>query len=87
MSFGIAWSVGYYLNESASKLITCTSVWEERELVLPVSITRNHHEKSPCNEHPHTPHFYVVKMGNRSIHVFLFLLQNIDSGYSLEPPQ
>ena len=42
---------------------------------------------SPCNEHPLTPHFYIVKLGFTGVYIFfLFLLQNIDCGYSLEPP-
>ena len=43
---------------------------------------------SPCNKHPLTPHFYIVKLGFTGIYFFfLFLLPNIDCGYSLEPPQ
>ena len=42
---------------------------------------------SPCNEHPLTPHFYIAKVGFTRVYIFfLFLLQNIDCGYSLEPP-
>ena len=42
---------------------------------------------SPCNEDPLTPHFYIVKLGFTGVYFFfLFLLQNIDCGYSLEPP-
>ena len=44
---------------------------------------------SPSNEHTLTPHIYKVKLGGggyRGLHFFLFLLQNIDCGYSLEPP-
>ena len=41
----------------------------------------------PCDLYPLTPHFYIVKLGYRGIHFFLFLLLNIDCGYSLEPPQ
>ena len=35
------------------------------------------------------PHFYVVKLGFTGIYIifFLFLLKNIDCGYSLEPPR
>ena len=41
----------------------------------------------PCNEHPLTPHFYIEKVGFTRVYIFfLFLLQNIDCGYSLEPP-
>ena len=40
----------------------------------------------PCNVYPLKPHFYIVKMGNTGVYLFfLFLLQNIDCGYSLEP--
>ena len=42
----------------------------------------------PCNVYPLTPHFYIVKLGFTGVYIiFLFLLQNIDCGYSLEPPQ
>ena len=42
----------------------------------------------PCNEHPLTPHFYIVKLGFTGVYIiFLFLLKNIYCGYSLEPPQ
>ena len=36
----------------------------------------------PCYEYPLKPHFYIEKLGFAG--VFLFLLQNIDCGYSLE---
>ena len=42
----------------------------------------------PCNEYHLKPHFYIAKMGFAGIYLFfLFLLQNIDCGYSLEPPR
>ena len=42
----------------------------------------------PCNEHPHTPHIYIEKVGFTRVYIFfLFLLQNIDCGYLLEPPR
>ena len=42
----------------------------------------------PCNEHPLKPHFYIEKVGFTRVYIFfLFLLQNIDCGYSLEPPR
>ena len=38
----------------------------------------------PCNVYPLKPHFYIVKLGYAGVyHFFLFLLQNIDCGYSL----
>ena len=42
----------------------------------------------PCNVYPLKTHFYVAKMGFAGVYlVFLFLLQNINCGYSLEPPR
>ena len=42
----------------------------------------------PCIEYPLKPHFYTVKLGYEGVYLFfLFLLQNIDCGYSLEPPR
>ena len=42
----------------------------------------------PCNVYPLKPHFYIVKLGYAGVYLFfLFWLQNIDSGYSLEPPR
>ena len=39
----------------------------------------------PCNIYPIEPHFYIAKMGYAGVYpFFLFLLQNIDCGYSLE---
>ena len=40
----------------------------------------------PCVYYPLTPHFYIVKLGFTGVYIIsLFLLQNIDCGYSLEP--
>ena len=37
---------------------------------------------------PLEPHFYVEKLGLTGVYLFfLFLFQNIDCGYSLEPPR
>ena len=42
----------------------------------------------PCNVYPLKPHFYTAKLGYAAVYLFfLFLLQNIDCGYSLEPPR
>ena len=42
----------------------------------------------PCNIYPLIPHFYIAKLGFAGVYLFfLFLLQNIDCGYSLEPPR
>ena len=42
----------------------------------------------PCSEYTLKPHFYIVKLGYAGVYLFfLFLVQNIDCGYSLEPPR
>ena len=52
-------------------------------VILFVSITKT----SPCNVQPLTSHFYIVKLGFTGVYIlFLFLLQNMDCGYSLETP-
>ena len=41
----------------------------------------------PCNVYPLIPHCYIVKLGYAGVYLFfLFLLQNIDCGYSLHLP-
>ena len=53
-------------------------------LVTVLSITKT----CPCNIYPLEPHFYIEKLGFKGVYLFfLFLLQNIDCGYSLEPPR
>ena len=40
------------------------------------------------NFDPIKPHFYIVKLGFTWVYIiFLILIKNIDSGYSLEPPR
>ena len=40
------------------------------------------------NFDPHKPHFYIVKLGFIGVYIiFLISAQNIDYGYSLEPPR
>ena len=40
------------------------------------------------NFDPLRPHFYIVKLGFTGVYIiFLIFAQNIDSGYSLEPPR
>ena len=40
------------------------------------------------NFDPRKPHFYIEKLGLQGYTLFfLFLLNNIDRGYSLEPPR
>ena len=46
--------------------------------ILPAS---GKHVREMCN-------FYIAKLGYAGVYLFfLFLLQNIDCGYSLEPPR
>ena len=49
----------------------------------------NHIRKTcPCNVYPIEPHFYIAKLGYAGVYLFFFfLLQNMDCGYSLEPPR
>ena len=48
-----------------------------------------HHENTLYNFDPLKPHFYIVILGFKGVYniFFLFLLKNIDCGYSLEPPR
>ena len=40
------------------------------------------------NLDPIKPHFYIIKLGFTGVHtIFHFSAQNIDCGYSLEPPR
>ena len=44
------------------------------------------HVREMCT--PLKPHFYIATLGYAGVYLFfLFLLQNIDCGYSLEPPR
>ena len=43
-----------------------------------------HHD----NVYPIVPHFNIVKLGCIGVYLFfLFLIQNIECGYPLEPPR
>ena len=49
---------------------------------------RNIRKTYPCDGYPLIPHFYIAKLGYAGVYLFfLFLLQNIDCVYSLEPPR
>ena len=53
-------------------------------IFMPIAIRKT----CPCNEYPPKPHFYIANLGYAGVYLFfLFLLQNIDCGYSLEPPR
>ena len=47
-----------------------------------------HQENMSVKCKPPQTHFYIAKLGYAGVYLFfLFLLQNIDCGYSLEPPR
>ena len=47
-----------------------------------------HPENTPLNFDPLKPHFYIVKLGFTGVYIIFFIsAQNIDCGYSLEPPR
>ena len=55
-----------------------------RSVASDLSITKT----SLYNFDPLKPHFYIVKLGFRGVYIiFLISAQNIDCGYSLEPPR
>ena len=48
----------------------------------------SHHETRLNNSDPLKPHFYIEKLGFTGVNIiFLISAQNIDCGYSLEPPR
>ena len=52
------------------------------------SVCLNITKTCPCNVYPPEPHFLKTKLGYAGVYLFfLFLLQNMDCGYSLEPPR
>ena len=61
----------------------------KREQRPVTSVIRNYHQENmSVIVYPLKPHFYIVKLGFTGVYIFfLFLLQNIDCGYSLEPPR
>ena len=64
-------------------------VRQAKKIILAgATFERNIRKTCPCNVYPLEPHFYIVKLGFAGLCLFfLFLLQNIDCGYSLEPPR
>ena len=99
ISMEIRFSALYCEKQRLSKYITPInsvpfnhmSIWVISQIIYEESLPQCSSlitKTSPCNEHPLTPHFYIVKLGFTGVYfVFLFLLRNIDCGYSLEPPQ
>ena len=57
-------------------------------LVLIITVLRNITKTCLYNFDPLKPHFYIVKLGFTGVYItFLISVQNIDCGYSLEPPR
>ena len=60
-----------------------------------LNMCQKHYQPDICitktcsyNVYPFEPHFYIEKVGYAWVYLFfLFLLQNKDFGYSLEPPR
>ena len=67
----------YIKNVSCGYLVTCL-----------ISITYLITKTRLYNFDPLKPHFYTVKLGFKGVYnIFLISAQNIDCGYSLEPPR
>ena len=59
---------------------TCRQGCSEKKVITNTSL---------YNFHPLKPHFYIVKLGFIGVYIILFWFicaQNVDCGYSLEPP-
>ena len=87
-------SSNYTTTMTTDSLSSCktTSGFLTMDLVLgPPGFTKVYYlirKTCPCNVYPLEPHFYIAKLGYARVYLFfLFLLQNIDCGYSLEPPR
>ena len=64
--------------------ISVCIIWDSQRCKVYADITK----PRLYNFDPHKPHFYIVKLGFTGVYIiFLFLLKNIDCGYSLEPPR
>ena len=62
--------------------------FESKEYTNDSEIRGLHHENIAYNFDPLKPHFYKVKLGFTGVYIiFLISAQNIDYGYSLEPPR
>ena len=74
---GICWEIGVARTMQIISLLQCV-LWFLSQL--------NIRKTYPCNVYPLEPQFYIAKLGYAGVYlIFLFLLQNIDCEYSLEP--
>ena len=63
--------------------------WNVLPMKTPISLTNQRHITKTClySFDPLKPHFYIVKLRFTGVNIiFLISAQNIDWGYSLEPP-
>ena len=65
-----------------------TSICCEKNKLFPIKMPYHHENMPKYNFDPLKPLFYVVKLGFTGVYInFLISVQNIDCGYSLEPPR
>ena len=71
------------LHEHTFKTVVCCGCSYENK-----TIHYTIRKTCPCKVYPLKPHIYIVKLGYAGEYLFfLFLLQNIHCGCSLEPPR
>ena len=64
------------------------NIWPECQANADLVMADDIRKTCQCYEYPLIPHFHIVKLGYAGVFLFfLCLLQNIDCGYSLEPPR
>ena len=81
----------YKYSETFTPYRTSSNIWPCRFYNLLTCPKPAQHHKNLDNFDPLKPHFYIVKLGFTWVYIvffsFLYLLINIDCGYSLEPPR
>ena len=92
--FSVVQSNSYIQCLDHSHIHTSFSAWQsenpafcvKQEVAHPYMFTSRKHAYIILT--PLKPHFYIVKLGFTGVYIiFLISAQNIDYGYSLEPPQ
>ena len=62
--------IGIEVSSSAFVMVPfLLTLLQNKCLLTPIMIT------SPCNEHPLTPHFYIVKLGFTGVYINIFIIQ------------
>ena len=88
-----AYSNIYKISPKKTEKIQIKKIWyfcSKRWLWVPTSYVfeQTSQKHAYINLTPLQPHFYIVKLGFTGVYIiFLILLNNIDCGYSLEPPR